>query len=155
MPALASKNSTKEGSNEALRPGDHHVLNRSNVHSPLRSRSLHRLPSWPAACCSQPWIHSIRAVLERHIAPAFQVVSQVGRRHSAFAERTLDAVAAFEGRVQACNRIGHGVADLGQAILTGPPNCGMYCTARSGRVRMTFKVAASAPDRRRASVKRT
>ena len=46
--------------------------------------------------------------LQGHLTVMPHIFSQIDRRHPAFAQLTLDGVAAFEGGVQASNGIGHG-----------------------------------------------
>ena len=52
--------------------------------------------------------------LERHLPFVLQVLGEVDRSHAAFADFTLDAVTAFQGRVQADDGIGHGAQDAGR-----------------------------------------
>jgi hypothetical protein len=45
--------------------------------------------------------------LERDASLVLQIVSEIDRRHTPFAELTLDAIATFQGCVQPSDRIGH------------------------------------------------
>jgi hypothetical protein len=46
--------------------------------------------------------------LERHLSVVLQVLGHVDRGHPALADRLYDAVAVFQGLLQAVERIGHG-----------------------------------------------
>ena len=54
-----------------------------------------------------PWTRELLEDLERDLAPVPEIVGQVDRGHPTLTELALDAVAAFEGRVQAGDGIGH------------------------------------------------
>jgi hypothetical protein len=65
--------------------------------------------------------------LEGDLALVPQVIGEIDGRHAAFAQLSLDAVPTFEGRVQACDRVGYRNV-LGHGESDVPTSC-----ARCGR----------------------
>ena len=66
---------------------------------------------------------------EGDVAVVLEVLSQIHRRHAALTQLTVNLVAAFEGRVETSDGIGHGAQDAsktcGAASNLSPPLSGM------------------------------